>query len=84
MPSADLAVAFARATDPLSGAGPESELTLINTRTGAVRLIGSVRLLTTEDAAWVTWLPGGEQLLAGAINATYAVNAITSATRPFY
>lgn len=77
--------AFAAATDPLSGAGPESELTLINinTSTGAVRLIPSVRLLTTEDAAWVAWLAGG-QLLAGAINANYAVNAVTLASRPFY
>jgi hypothetical protein len=68
----------------VSGAGPESELTLIDTRTGAVQLIRSVRVLTTEDAAWVTWLPGGEQLLTGAISANYAVNAITLATRPFY
>ena len=76
--------AFASVTDPLSGAGPESELTLINTRTGAVHLVRSVRLLTTEDAAWVAWLAGGEQLLAGAINASYAVNAVTLAARPFY
>jgi hypothetical protein len=76
--------AFASATDPLSGAGPESELALIDTRTGAVQLVRGVRLLTTEDAAWVAWLPGGEQLLAGAINANYAVNASTLAVRPFY
>ena len=83
-PDGTTLAAFASATDPLSGAGPESELTLINTRTGAVQLIRSVRLLTTEDAAWVTWLPGGEQLLAGAIHASYAVNAVTLAARPFY
>lgn len=83
-PDGTTLAAFANATNPLSGAGPESELTLINTRTGAVRLIRSVRLLTTEDAAWVTWLPGGEQLLAGAISANYAVNAVTLTTRPFY
>lgn len=76
--------AFASVTDPLSGAGPESGLTLINTRTGAVQPVRSVRLLTTEDAAWVAWLAGGQQLLAGAINASYAVNAVTLATRPFY
>jgi hypothetical protein len=63
------------------GAGPESELTIINIRNGAVQLAGSVRLLTTEDAAWVTWLAGGEQLLAGAISASYAVNAATLAAR---
>lgn len=83
-PDGTTLAAFASATDPLSGAGPESELTLINTTTGAVQLIPSARLLTTEDAAWVTWLPGGDQLLAGAINANYAVNATTGATRPFY
>jgi hypothetical protein len=76
--------AFASVTDPLSGAGPESELALINTRTGAVQLVRGVRLLTTEDAAWMAWLAGGEQLLAGAINASYAVNAATLAARPFY
>ena len=73
--------AFASVTDPVSGAGPETELTIINTRNGAVQLVGSIRLLTTEDAAWVTWLAGGEQLLAGAISANYAVNAVTLAAR---
>jgi hypothetical protein len=83
-PDGTMLAAFASATDPLPGAGSESELTLINTRTGAVQLIRSVRLLTTEESAWVTWLPCGEQLLARAINANYAVNAATLATRPFY
>jgi hypothetical protein len=83
-PDGTTLAAFASATYPLAGAGPESELTLINTRTGAVQLVPSVRLLTTEDAAWVAWLPRGEQLLAGAISANYAVNAVTLATRPFY
>jgi hypothetical protein len=54
---ANLAV-LASVTDPVSGAWPESALTSINTRNGAVQLVGSVRLLTAEDAAWVTWLTG--------------------------
>ena len=82
-PDGSTLAAFASVTDP-PGAGPESELTIINTSSGAVHLVRSVRLLTTEDAAWVTWLAGGEQLLAGAINANYAVNAATLAARPFY
>jgi len=83
-PDGSTLAAFAGVTDPVSGAGPESELTLINTRTGAVQLVRGVRLLATEDAAWVTWLAGGEQLLAGAIRANHAVNAATLAARPFY
>jgi hypothetical protein len=70
------------ATNSLST--PRSELAIINTATGALRLDPNVKLTTTEDAAWVTWLPSGRQLLTGAIMATYLVNARTLAARPFY
>lgn len=63
---------------------PRSELALINTATGALRLDPKVRMITSEDAAWALWLPRGRQLLTGAISATYLVNAHTLATRPFY
>ena len=68
--------------DPL--ATPRSELAIVDTRTGVLRLDPNVRLTTTEDAAWAVWLPHGRELLAGAIAATYLVNARTLATRPFY
>lgn len=67
-----------------SFATPRSELAIIDTRTGALRLDPEVKLTTTEDAAWVAWLPTGRQLLTGAIVATYIVNARSLVARPFY
>jgi hypothetical protein len=67
---------------PLSA--PRSELALIDTATGALRLDPKVKIVTSEDAAWALWLPSGRQLLSGAISATYLVNAHELATRPFY
>ena len=69
-------------SDPLST--PRSELALVNTTTGALRRDPKAKMITTEDAAWALWLPPGRQLLAGAISATYLVNAHSLATRPFY
>ncbi|MGH2842257.1 MAG: hypothetical protein ACRDKL_01540 [Solirubrobacteraceae bacterium] len=63
---------------------PRSELAIIDTRTGALRLDRRVKLTTTEDAAWARWLPAGRELLTGAIMATYIVNAHSLAARPFY
>jgi hypothetical protein len=63
---------------------PRSELALVDTATGALRLDPEVNLITTEDAAWTRWLPPGRQLLTGAITATYLVNARSLATRFFY
>lgn len=39
--------------------------------------------MTTEDVGWAWWLPGGNQLIAGAEAGCYAVNAYTLAARPF-
>jgi hypothetical protein len=61
-----------------------SELGLADTRTGAVRLVGGASLDTPEDAGWMLWLPGGTRLLAGALNYSYAVDAVTYAARPFF
>jgi hypothetical protein len=63
---------------------PRSELAIINTANGRLRLDPKVKLITTEDAVWATWLPPGRQLLTGAIAATYLVNGRSLATRPFY
>jgi len=75
---------FARRASISSGWPNHSELALINTRTGALRLVRAARLVTQEDAGWVRWLPGGGRLLAGALLASYAVDARTLAARPFY
>jgi len=69
-------------SDPFSA--PHSELALIDTATGTLRLDPKVKIVTSEDAAWALWLPPGPQLLTGAISATYLVNAHSLATRPMY
>lgn len=61
-----------------------SELALINTRTGTLRVVRAAKLVTQEDAGWVLWLPGGQRLLAGALLYSYAVDAKTLAVRPFF
>jgi hypothetical protein len=62
---------------------PVSVLGIVNTRTGALRLVRAARLVTTEDVGWARWLPGGNRLIAGAEAGSYAVNAVTLAARPF-
>jgi hypothetical protein len=72
---------FAR-TAPLNR-NTVSELAIVNTRTGKLSLVRSVRLFTLEDGDWALWLPGGQRLLAGGATATYAVDAQNLAARPF-
>jgi hypothetical protein len=72
---------FAR-TAPLSR-NTVSELAIVDTRTGSLKLVRSVRLFTLEDGDWALWLPGGQRLLAGGATATYAVDAQTLAAQPF-
>ena len=62
---------------------PYSVLGIVNTRTGALRLVHATRLVTTEDVGWARWLPGGNRLIAGAEAGSFAVNAVTLAARPF-
>jgi len=62
---------------------PYSVLAIVDTRTGAVRLVRAARLVTTEDVGWARWLPGGNQLIVGAEAGSYAVNATRLAARPF-
>jgi hypothetical protein len=61
---------------------PYSVLGIVNTRTGALRLARAACLVTTEDVGWARWLPAGNWLIAGAEAGSYAVNAVTLATRP--
>ena len=76
--------AWARATSLDSLFPNTSELAIIDARTAAVRLVPAARLVTTEDAGWIVWLPGGQRLLAGALSYSYAVDASTYAARPFF
>jgi hypothetical protein len=60
-----------------------SRLAIVDTSTGAVRLVPGTALYTTEDAFWAIWLPGSQQVLAGAVGSAYLVDAQTLAVRPF-
>jgi hypothetical protein len=62
---------------------PYSVLGIINTRTGALRLVHATHLVTTEDVGWARWLAAGNRLIAGAEAGSYTVNAVTLAARPF-
>jgi hypothetical protein len=61
-----------------------SVLAIVTTRTGALRTVPAARLVTQEDAGWILWLPGGRRVLAGALAASYAVDATTYAARSFF
>ncbi len=75
---------FVRRASPSSGWPSQSELAIVSTRTGRLRLVRAARLETQEDAGWVLWLPGGHRLLAGALRYSYAVDTKTLAARPFF
>jgi hypothetical protein len=60
-----------------------SRLAIVNTSTGAVRIVPKTALYTTEDAFWTIWLPHSERVLAGALESAYVVDAGTLAVRPF-
>ena len=62
---------------------PHSVLAIVNIRTGTLRLVPAASLVTTEDVGWARWLPGGNRLIIGAEGGSYAVDAVTLATRPF-
>jgi hypothetical protein len=75
---------FVNTTNPQDPyATPYSVLGIVNTRTGALRLVPATHLVTTEDVGWARWLPAGNRLIAGAEAGSYAVNAVTLAARPF-
>jgi len=65
-----------------SGSG-RSLLAVINTSTGALRLVPGTALDATEDAFWAIWLPGGQRILAGAVASAYVVDPRTLGVSPF-
>ena len=75
---------FLNATNPQDPSRePVSELAIVNTRTGALRLVRAARFGTYEDAGWARWLPGGHRLIVGAEVGSYAVDAETLSVRAF-
>jgi WD40-like Beta Propeller Repeat len=75
---------FARRASLDPSRANRSELAIVSTRTGRLRLVLAARLETQEDAGWAVWLPGSRRLLAGALLYSYAVDATTLAARPFF
>jgi hypothetical protein len=75
---------FARTASLSPFRANRSDLGLVSTSAGSVRLVPGAQLDTTEDAGWAVWLPGGTRLLAGALDFSYAVDANTRAVRPFF
>jgi hypothetical protein len=74
---------FLNTTNPQdSSREPVSEPAILNTRTGVLRLVRAARLGTYEDVGWGRWLPGGHQLIVGAEQGSYAVDAVTLSVRP--
>jgi hypothetical protein len=75
-------VTFLNTTNPQDPSSePVSEPAVFDTRTGALRLVHAARLGTSEDVAWSRWLPGGHQFVVGAMDGSYAVDAVTLSTR---
>ena len=73
---------FLNTTNPQDpGNEPVSELAILDTRTGMLRLVRAARLETYEDVGWARWLPGGNQLIVGAEQGSYAVDAVTLSVR---
>jgi hypothetical protein len=70
-------------TAPLGSSNGMSQLAIISTRSGTVRLVPGTRLNTTEDAFWAMWLPSSQRILAGAMGSAYVVDARTLTVRPF-
>jgi hypothetical protein len=60
-----------------------SRLAIVNTSTGAVRVVPETALYTTEDAFWAIWLPHSQRILAGALETAYVADARTLAVRRF-
>jgi hypothetical protein len=68
-----------------TGPGPccaTAELAIASSLTGALRLVPRARFTIGEDVAWVQWLPGGRQLIAGAGTGSYIVDAAALSARP--
>jgi hypothetical protein len=70
-------------TAALGSSNGMSRLAIVDTSTGAVRVVPGTSLYTTEDAFWAIWLPGSQRVLAGALESAYIVDARTMTVRPF-
>jgi hypothetical protein len=70
-------------TGSLGDSNGLSQLAIVNTSTGAARVVPGTALNTTEDAFWAIWLPRGQRILAGAVGSAYVVDPRTLAVRPF-
>ena len=64
--------------------GAAAELAIASSQTGSLHLITRARFTIGEDVAWVQWLPGGKQLIAGAGTGSYIVDAATLSARPLF
>jgi hypothetical protein len=58
------------------------QLAIASTSSGALHLVPGARLRIGEDVAWVRWLPGGRQLIAGGVDRDVITTADGPA-RPF-
>jgi hypothetical protein len=70
-----------------TGRGPccaAAELAIASAQTGSLRQVPQARLTIGQDVAWVQWLPGGRQLLVGAVNGSYIVDTATLSARALF
>jgi hypothetical protein len=76
---------FLNITSPqVPSSEPVSEPAILDTRTGSLRLARAARLGTYEDAAWARWLPGGKQVIVGAEQGNYTIDAATLAVSKLF
>jgi len=68
----------------LNTTSASAELAILNTRTGAARLVPRVSLLMGQDIAWARWLPEGKMLLVGGGLFSGLVNSETLSVRPYF
>ena len=67
------------------GPSPGSaQLAVVDTRTGALRLVPGARIQMGEPAAWARWLPDGRHLVAGGLEESYLVDASAMTGRPMF
>lgn len=59
-----------------------ARLALIDTATGAIRVVTAVAFPLGMDYGWARWLPDGSRLIAGTGSGGYLINAATRGVRP--
>jgi hypothetical protein len=78
---------------PAGGAGPVTQLALVNVPKLSIEVVPDARINNGDALAWAVWLSGGQDLLAGAVGGRigngippdnhYVVNPTTLAISPF-